>query len=71
MEKLSPLIYPVSIPGRKKNAILQTNLLKPFHTPIAQVHGIAVVEDDGLDFEGIPLCAYRCNWLNKCSYYEY
>ena len=51
MEKLSPLTYStyaVSIPGRKRNAILHTNLLKPFHTPIAQVHGIAVVEDDGL-----------------------
>ena len=49
MKKLSPLTYAVGIPGRKKHAVLHTNLLKQFYTPVAQVHGIAVVEDDGLD----------------------
>ena len=49
MKKLSPLTYAVAIPGRKKHAVLHANLLKQFHTPETQVHGIAVVEDDGLD----------------------
>ena len=46
MKKMSSLTYAVGIPGRKKHAVLHT---KQFHTPVAQVHGIAVIEDDGLD----------------------
>ena len=49
MKKLSPLTYAVAIPGRKKHAVLHANLLKQFYTPVTQVHGIAVAEDDGLD----------------------
>ena len=49
MMKLSPLIYGVGIPGRKIHVLLHANLLKQFHTLVTQVHGIAVVEDDGLD----------------------
>ncbi len=48
-EKLSPVTYAIHNPARKNKVVLHANLLKAYHSPSAQIHRIAVVEDDEID----------------------
>ncbi len=48
-EKLSPVTYAIHNPAKKNKVVLHANLLKAYHSPSAQIHRIAVVEDDEID----------------------
>ena len=45
LEKISPLNYKIETPGRRSK-VLHVNLLKKWSTPVARVHGVAVIHEE-------------------------
>ena len=45
LEKISPLNYKIQTPGRRSK-VLHVNLLKKWSTPVARVHGVAVIHEE-------------------------
>ena len=46
-EKISPLNYKIQTPGgSRRSKVLHVNLLKKWSTPVARIHGVAVVHEE-------------------------
>ena len=45
LERISPLNYKIETPGRRSK-VLHVNLLKKWSTPVARVHGVAVIHEE-------------------------
>ena len=47
LEKLSPLNYKIKPPGgSRRSQVLHVNMLKKWSTPVARIHGVAVVHEE-------------------------